>query len=426
MTLNRNIAPAYKAITEIIFPKVELHHLSNGIPVYIMNGGSQDVIKLDVMVGAGTQYSTQKLIAPFTSLMLNEGTPSKTAHQIAEQFDYYGAYFQPMTEKDNAFVGLVTISRYFEQTLPLFYEVLSESIFPEKEIQTLLERRRQKFLVEQEKTNFLAREAFNEQLFGASHPYGMKTTEALYNQVKRDDLIEFYKAHYHAGNFTLMLSGKISDAEIKFLDQIFGQQSRKKAKQNITTPIQTLIQGDPLIISKTDAVQSSIRTGLITVNKNHPDYSKLKILTTLLGGYFGSRLMKNIREEKGYTYGIHGMQVSLKQAGYMAIAADVKAEFTQEAYQEILHEINRFKTELVSDHELQLVRNYMMGEMLQMFDGPFATADTFKAVMQFGLDFDYFEQMRLTILSITPKTLMETAQKYYHTDKLTTVVAGKY
>lgn len=426
MTLDRNIAPEFKAITTINFPKVTQHQLSNGIPVYVLDGGTQDVIKLDVMVGAGSQFASQKLIAPLTGLMLNEGTASKTAHQVAEQFDYYGAYFQPTIEKDNAFIGLVTIGRYFKETLPLFFEVLNESIFPEKELGILLERRRQKFLVEMEKTGFLAREAFNEQLFGASHPYGMKTAEHLYGETSRDMLWDFYKTHYHAGNYALLLSGKITDEALQLLDDSFGKLARPGKNIPVGSAINSRITNEPLVVEKAEAVQSSIRCGLLTVNKNHQDYIPLKILTTILGGYFGSRLMKNIREDKGYTYGIHGMQVSLQQAGYMAIAADVKAEFTREAYLEILKEIERLRTEPVSEAELQLVRNYLMGDMLQMFDGPFATSETFKAVVQFGLNFDYFEQMRKTLLAITPETLMETARNYYHTDKLTTVIAGKY
>lgn len=426
MTIDRTIAPAYKAVTEINFPQVKKVLLTNRIPVYVLNGGTQEVVKLDVMVGAGSLYTTKKLVAPLSGLMLNEGTAGKTAHQLAEGFDYYGAYFQPNTEKDQAFVGLVTISRYFEQTLSLFFEALNESIFPEKELHNLLERRRQKFLVEMEKTSFLAREAFNEKLFGAQHPYGIKTIEAFYHETRRDELLAFYKEHYHAGNYSLILSGKITDEVLKLVDSYFGALPKQNKPQAAVQSIMPALSYEPVVIEKAGAVQSSIRCGLLTVNKTHRDYIKLKMLTTILGGYFGSRLMKNIREEKGYTYGIHGMQVSLQQAGYMAIAADVKAEFTREAHHEIIREMEKLKSEPVSETELQLVRNYMMGEMLQMFDGPFSTAETFKSVVQFGLDFDYFEQMRQAILSVSAQELTELANRYYQTDKLTTVVAGKY
>ncbi len=120
MTLNRKQHPAFNKIEHINFPHMEKITLDNNIPLYVLNGGSQPVLKLDVMANAGAVYTTKKLIAPATALMLNEGTKNKTAHEIAETFDFYGAYFQPAVEKDVAFCGLVSLSKHLEKTLPLF------------------------------------------------------------------------------------------------------------------------------------------------------------------------------------------------------------------------------------------------------------------------------------------------------------------
>jgi predicted Zn-dependent peptidase len=424
--MNRLTPPEFKAVRDIAFPNIRIEKLDNGCPLYILNGGTQEVIKLDVMVNAGSIYSTQKLVAPLTGLMLNEGTSGKNAHQIAEAFDFYGAYFQPTTEKDKTFVGLVTLSKYLEQTLPLFSEVLNQSIFPQKEFDILVDRRRQNFLVEQEKTSFLAREVFYEKLFGPNHPYGMKTQEAHYLTTPREDVFEFYQEHFHAGNFEFIVSGKVGKAEIQLINQYLGRLPKKGTSESLTPTIQTAKGTPPFVVEKESAIQSSIRTGLVTVNKLHPDYMGLKILVTIFGGYFGSRLMKNIREEKGYTYGINAMQVSLMQTGFMAVAADVKAENTREALHEIIVEMEKLKKEPIPMEELHLVRNYMMGDMLQMFDGPFSTADTFKAVVPYNLGFDYFRNMQETLWSISAERLLEFANRYFVTENLTTVVAGKY
>lgn len=423
---DRKNPPQSQTFREFQFPKVRKEVLDNGCPLYILNGGTQDVLKLDVMVDAGSVFSNQRLVAPFAGLMLHEGTVTKTAHQIAESFDFYGAYFQPTTEKDKSFVGLISLNKYIEQTLPLYSEVLTESSFPGKEFDLLIERRRQGFLVELEKTSFLAREAFYEKLFGPTHPYGMIVREELYHNLKRDSVFHFYQQQYHSGNFVFIVSGNVTNRAIEMINRYLGQKTRITGSQPQTLEINKQTQTEPYIIEKKSAVQSSIRSGLLTVNKQHPDYCGLKILCTIFGGYFGSRLMKNIREEKGYTYGINAMQVSLLQAGFLAVAADVKAENTRDALSEIVAEIEKLKSEPVPMHELELVRNYMMGELLQMFDGPFATADTFKAVLPYGKDFGYFEQLIETLWTITPEELMTLANKYLLTDKLITVVAGKY
>ncbi len=426
MKLNRTQHPAYNKIKNIVFPEIEKVTLDNNIPLYILNGGTQPVLKLDVMVNAGALFSAKKLIAPLTGLLLNEGTKSKTAHQIAEVFDFYGAYFQPLVEKDMAYCGLISLSKHLEKTLPLFNEVVNDSIFPEKEVELMLKRRKQNFLIESKKTSFVAKELFNKQLFGAKHPYGITTEVNDYSSTTANELFDFYKKHYHAGNYQIILSGKVTQNEIALLNRHLGQTPQKpKADLPIIKP-NPVIGGAPVVSIKDDAVQSSIRLGLLTINKSHNDYLGLKILITIFGGYFGSRLMKNIREDKGYTYGIHSMLVSLFNSGYIGIAADVKTQHTNEAIAEIKKEMVKLREDKISFGELNLVQNYMMGEMLQMFDGPFATSDSFKAVLQYNMGFEYFEKMKQEILSITPEKIQNLAVKYFNTDKLITVVAGKF
>ncbi len=426
MNLNRKQHPTYNKIENIDFPRVKKIKLDNNIPAYIINGGSQELLKLDVMVNAGAVYSDKKLIAPLTGLMLNEGTHTKTAHEIAEVFDFYGAYFQPMAEKDMAFCGLFSLSKHIHKTLPLFNEIINNSIFPEKELEIALERRRQNFLIDMEKTSFVARELFNQQLFGALHPYGKITSEADYKNITREELLDFYKTHYNAENYALVVSGRVTDNDIELINQHFGKLKTATTVGLPNIKLQTIEPDKPIISIKENAVQSSIIMGLITINKTHSDYLGLKVLSTILGGYFGSRLMKNIREDKGYTYGIHAMQVSLKHAGFLAIAADVKFTHTKQAVDEIKKEVDKLRIEKISHEELNLVRNYMMGEMLHMFDGPLASSDSFRAVLQYNMGFEYFDKMKQTILTITSEQLQTLAIKYLDIDKLITVVVGKF
>jgi predicted Zn-dependent peptidase len=425
MNIDRTKHPKYNNIEHINFPDVKKISLDNGIPVYIINGCTQNIFKLDLMIGAGAAYGNDRLTAPLTNLMLNEGTKKHSAQEIAEIFDYYGAYFQPSTEKDMAFGSIISLNKHINKTLPLFAEIINESIFPEKELKILLDRQKHNFLIDLEKTSFVAREIFNQKLFGNNHPYGKRMSIDLYDRVLRDDIVSFYKKYYTPSNFGFILSGKITDKHINLLNELFGQLTISKKPVVEKVAINPQFSETPYVSEKNSALQSSIRAGIITVTKTHPDYYNLRILTTILGGYFGSRLMKNIREDKGYTYGINALQVSFIQAGFIGIMTDVKSETTKNTIDEIYKEIERLKVEKIGDDELNLVRNYMMGEFMEMFDGPFAVSDTFKAVLQYDMGFEYFKNFKQKILTITPGELIETANKYLDTNKIITVVSGK-
>jgi predicted Zn-dependent peptidase len=180
------------------------------------------------------------------------------------------------------------------------------------------------------------------------------------------------------------------------------------------------------IIPRKEVFQSAIRVGKELFNRHHTDYAGMQVLNTVLGGYFGSRLMKNIREDKGYTYGIGSMIISLHHSGYFVIASEVGTGVTKKAVKEVFVEINRLRNELIPENELSLVKNYIMGQIIRMFDGPFATADTIKSILEYGLDFDYYDRTIETIMGITAVELRDLANKYLKPETFTEIIAGKY
>jgi zinc protease len=179
-----------------------------------------------------------------------------------------------------------------------------------------------------------------------------------------------------------------------------------------------------LYLEKADSLQSSLRMGQILFSKKHEDYSALMILNEIFGGYFGSRLMKNIREDKGYTYGIHSQFVTLRDMGYWAVSADVKKEFLQNTFTEIDKEAHILKQDLVSDAELQTVKQYMLGAFAGSLNTPFDVAETFKAIYFLDLNYDFYDKYLDTIRNITPSQIRDIAQKYLHTDNWVRVSVG--
>jgi predicted Zn-dependent peptidase len=177
-------------------------------------------------------------------------------------------------------------------------------------------------------------------------------------------------------------------------------------------------------VEKKDALQTALRIGKILFNKEHEDYIAFTILNTILGDYFGSRLMKNIREDKGFTYGIGSFLSEIRHTGYFIIATEVGKDFTEQTTEEIKKEIDRLQTELISDEELNLVRSYLLGQILKSADGPYATMDLYTAVEQHDMDLEFYNRYIHGIRTITPSELLEMARKYLNWDSFSVISVG--
>jgi predicted Zn-dependent peptidase len=327
-------------------------------------------------------------------------------------------------EKDTA--GMVTYfqNKHIEKVFELASQILFRPVFPEKEFSVLMKKRLRWYLVSREKIQNLATDRFFESVFGTHHPYGKKVSEKDYESVNTKQLREFHHNYYTPGNLTIIISGKIEKNTVELLEKYLGGLLQENF-YNIDNVLNMSGEANRREhIKKRGTLQSSVRIGSSTINKRHPDYPGLKVLNSVLGGYFGSRLMKNIREEKGFTYGIHSSVTSLDLSGYKVISAEMSKKSTQKAIDEIYKEIRILQTEPVKYEELEVVRNYMAGEMVRMFDGPFAMAESFKAIWEFDLDVDYYDRLADTIRSITSEEIMQIANTYYKIDELYEIIAG--
>ena len=426
MTLNRKIQPPFHSIESINLINPVKIILDNSIPLYSINAGTQDVLKIDISFDAGTWYQSKPLISTTVNEMLTEGTVKLSSVQISEKLDYYGAFIQPEPSKDFASVSLFTLKRYLPETITLLADIIKNPIFPENEVKTYMGKRKQSFLVEMEKVSNLARRQFNKQLFGQDHPYGKNPELQDHDLVKRSDLIEFHKNHYHPANCRIIVAGKVDDEVIKIINTNLGDKEwssfKKENSKNYYLPES---KSSLEIVNKNNASQASIRIGKITITKSNPDYPKLEIVNTILGGYFGSRLMKTIREEKGYTYGIGSYLVSLKNAGFFVISSEVGTEVTKAAVIDIMKEIRKLREEFVSKDELEIVRNFMLGDMMRAFDGPFEQAQSYKTIIELGIDNSYFDLIINTIKSITSEDINLIANKYLNEENMTQIIAGE-
>lgn len=425
MIVDRKKAPGFHTLEGINLIKAVEYSLSNNAELYILNGGSQDILKIELLFSAGSLFQEGPLIASTVNKIISEGTAKHSSSEIAGIIDYYGAFLQTDADKDFATVTLYVLNKHLKNVLPVFKEIITDAIFPEEELTTFIQNEKQKFLVENEKVNRIAGKHFNELLFGPSSPYGYNVKLEDYDKLDRKKLIDFHHKHYKANNCKIIVSGKADTTAIDLIVTYFGNDWASGEDILSKKPVQVTTKNRTNIVVKQDAVQSAIRIGRTMFNKTHPDYMGMQVLNTVLGGYFGSRLMSNIREEKGYTYGIGSGIVSMQHGGYFFISTEVGVDVCQKAIDEIYLELRRLREDLIPENELQLVRNYLMGVFLRSVDGPFALADRFKSIIEYNLGYEFYENYIHTVKNISSGTLRELASKYFKEEEMIELVVGK-
>ncbi len=424
-TLNRSTQPALQIPQSIPIKTPQKFNLSNGIPVYLFNMGQQEIVMIKLVFNAGKWQEPQKLVARLTNRMLKEGTQKRSAQNLAETIEYYGANLRTESQRNHAEVTLYTLNKHLNKLLPIVKEILTEATFPAEELANIATNNQQKLLVSLQKNDVIAGRLYKEKIYGKTHPYGYTLVPELYQNINRQQLQQFYQTHYTANNCTLYIAGKINDEQLKSVEQHLGtndwvsehQISEQQHPTHTYTPETIHLKGP-------QSAQASIIIGRPMFNRTHPDYIPMQITNTLLGGFFGSRLMRNIREDKGYTYGVYASLSSLLNGGHFYISTDVKTEVREAALKEIFWEIERLKNDPVEKEELDLVKNYIIGTMLAQLDGTFSLAGSLQGVYMYGLDEQFYHQAIQTIRKMEAQEIQEMAQKYLQKNDLTQIVVG--
>jgi predicted Zn-dependent peptidase len=424
--LNRTLAPQFKAIDHINLITPGHIKLDNGCNVYWFNSGEQELVRVE-WIFSNLRFNPEKpLLNIAVNTLLTEGTTKLSSAQIADAVDYYGAFLQVDYGFDQSQVTLYCLTKHLLSTLPVIHDILTNSVFPERELDTFIRNQQQKLQVSLQKNDFLARRAFNKAVFGDTM-YGIAPNVADYAGLQRDDLLAHYKQMYQPANCTMIIAGRVDDVTLKIITHAFDSDWANTGSAIDTG--QPMTKASPQLftyVEKPDALQSAIRLGTPSINRSHPHFAALQVVNTILGGYFGSRLMNNIREDKGYTYGIGSSISSLKHGGALFIATEVGADVTKATMTEIEKEINILKTELIDPEELTLVKNYMLGSLLGSLENVFSHADKFKNAYLAGLDLSYYDRYTETVRNITGQQVLSLANQYFNFDNFHKVIVGKY
>ncbi|MBK7291039.1 MAG: insulinase family protein [Chitinophagaceae bacterium] len=389
--------------------------LDNGVEVYAVDAGAEEVLQTEWIFSAGNAQEEKNLVAATTNFLLRNGTSTKTAFQINEQFDYYGSYINRACYNETATITLHSLTRHIENLLPKVRELITDSVLPQEELSIYQQNMKQRLKVSLKKSDFVAGRLIDVYLYGEKHPYGKYSSAEDFDGLQREELVDFYKKYYQQGKLIIFVAGKLPQNLVQLLntnfgDLPFGNVVEKQTEPVLGTEKKVRITNDP------DGAQGSIRIARPFPNRHHPDFLKAQILNALFGGFFGSRLMSNIREDKGYTYGIHSYLLNhVQQSGWM-ISTEAGKDVCEATIEEVYKEMKRLRDEPVKAEELMLVRNYMMGSILGDMDGPFQIIARWKNIILNNLDEKYFYDSIETIKSVSAEELQLLAQKYLQPD----------
>lgn len=387
--------------------------LKNGVPVYAVQAGSQNVLQLEWVFYAGNFFEEKDSVAAATNFLLRNGTRTSTAFELSESFEFYGAHCNRNCYSETAVISLHTITRHLDNLLPVVQEMISDSVFPQSELDIFKQNAIQKLSVNLQKCEFVAGRLIDSYLYGQDHPYGKFSTAENIAAITREDVVAFYEEYYLHGKCAIFAAGILPDNLEEKLNEYFGSMPLKPADFSLPNAVPSPEkQRKHIIQNDADAVQGAIRIASPFPNRHHPDFKKAMVLNTLFGGYFGSRLMKNIREEKGFTYGIYSYLQNHMQHSAWVVSTEAGKDVCPATVEEVYKEMKRLREEPISDLELSHVKNYMMGSILGDLDGPFHIIARWKNIILNGLPNDHFDNSIAAIRGANSEELQALAQKY--------------
>jgi predicted Zn-dependent peptidase len=426
---DRSKPPALGPVPALKLPPVEKRTLSNGLQVWIMGVHKVPTVHMELTIRAGIAADPPEKfgLASLTADMLDEGAGTRNALEIADAVDFLGAELSATGDVDASYVDLhVPVARVAD-ALPIMADVVARPTFPEAELKRLREERLASLLETQDDPAQLIRAAFPRMVFGATHRYGTLSvgTAASLKGITTADLKAFHAAHYRPGNAALIVAGDVTaDAIVPLLERTLGGWKGAAAvKSPPPADAPQLTARRVFLIDKPGAAQSQIRIGWVGVPRSTPDYFALRVLNTILGEAFTSRLNTNLREVHGYAYGASSRFDMRLSAGAFFAAAGVQTDKTSDALKEFFNELARIH-EPVPAEELEKAKNYLALQLPRSFETTRGTANALAQAFVYDLPADYYATYSDRVRAVTAADVKRAADKYIQPDKFAVVIIG--
>jgi zinc protease len=428
MTINRSTAPAIQPVKAPEIPKYRTLQLSNGLSICILDCPEYDILKLEVAFHAGRPEEKQKLTALMTPKLMLEGAAGRTGASLAEELDFAGATISSWSWLDATGFVVTGLSKYASNILPIVADILLRPDFPEKELRTLVQNHLQELQVELDKVEVLSYRILTEHLYGSGHPLGYNSTSEDYQALTRASIQAYFEDHLSLEKAFIIVSGNIDASVEHSLEQSFGTVSLPKRKASLhrsaPTPSPFFPKGkkNTLLVEHGSGEQASVKMGCLLFNRSHPDFYDMLVVNTIFGGYFGSRLMMNLREQKGYTYNIYSAIDTYYASGFFYISTEVNREKTTATIRAIRLEMKKIREKPVEPEELEMVKNYMAGALLSSLDGPLNKSVSLRTILFEGMGKEGIDRQLSALKTINPERIMELSNLYLRPELFFTVV----
>ncbi len=427
--IDRTIAPKPGPITKIGFPKFITTSLNaTGTPIYLVENHSQPLVSISLYFYGGSSsdtFATQGL-ASFTSELLTKGTTTRTATQIAEQIDFVGGSLSASSSWDSTTISTAVLSRYLGTAIELLADVALNPLFAPEEINRIRTQRLAAIMHAKSDAGYLADVVVSKSIY-QDHPYSYEAagTEASINTFQSEMLRAHYSSINAPKNAFFVVAGDVTEAEIvRLLSTAFSGWSGAITDSKITAPAVAAQTTQIKLVARPQAVQSALRVGHLAISRSSPDYIVCYVLNMLLGGYFNSRINQNLREKNGFTYGARSYFDARKQTGAFIVSTEVRTEVTSAAIREIGVELERIRTEAVTDEELSMVKQYIIGSFPLSIETPQQVASRVASIVLFGLGTNYYDVFRDAVAALSADDLLRAAKEHLHPSKLSIAVSG--
>lgn len=422
--LDRTTPPTISRFGHLTLPRPTLSTLSNNIPLSVIGNGADEICRLSLIWERGGAEAMTMHHGAITALMMREGAGSHTATEVADTLEFNGAQLRIDVGAHTSRLELTATNSRMPHVLPVIADIITAPQFPAHELGVVLENRARALEIERHKVGYHSRHAINAMMMGDSHPLAIEATPDAIRALARQEIVDTWRTLFNSVSPSVFLAGHVTPAITEAVDHTIGAMkvSAGEGCQNIIpfTP------EDPgtKVIERHGSLQSAVRIALPAIPREHPDYIPLRILVTALGGYFGSRLMLNIREDKGYTYGIQSSLLGYREGSMTMIGSECDNKYTNALIDETLGELDRMSSGDFTDTEIERVRSYVMSQLAAVSDTPFSICSYYENILLANVPADYHEQQQQALQAINPDSLARLAADYLRPSDARIAIAG--
>jgi len=424
MQPDRTAAPQVYPFPQVDMPEVRTLRLDNGIPLHVIDRGGSEVCRISLIRDGGMEEAVRPTVATLMSDMLCEGTASYNGTELADSLEFNGAWFNGIAYRHHTAAVMYALNNRFAAVLPLLVSMATEALFPEDRFMALRERAVSNAAVRLRQVKYRSLQEIRRMIYGAQHPIARTDTPDSIGTISTDDLRCFYGDGFIESTTGIYLSGRVTSAMEDEVNRLFG--SLKVSPASVVVDRRPMEPCNNRIdtVRIDGSMQGGIKIAIPTIGPSHPDYWDLSLAITALGGYFGSRLMLNIREDKGYTYGVQSFLAGAGSEGLMTVASEADNSYVVPLIQETLAEIKRLAVDPVGDEEMNRMRNYVISQAVTTLDSPFNMMSYYETLRLDALPADSFCRRMDAVNNITSRRIAEVAARYLHPEDVKIAVAG--